>query len=120
MNVFHLPEFAMNVLNGGWNKICKRHGGIISVGTVHWPNYMSTQVLPKDVKDRIVEHWSTFNELKQHAYWTDRVLPQLDFMNSSNQSNLFPALVDYIDTLDAIRPVKFSEVYGDYYKLLTE
>ena len=120
MNVYHLPEFALEVLNSSWTKICSRSKRMISVGTVHWPQYMSTRVLPTRVKEKISEHWNSFAELNSHKHWTDRILPQIDFMNSSDESRLFPALLDYIDKLDSIRPIKFSRVYSDYYKLLTE
>jgi organic radical activating enzyme len=120
MNVYHLPEFALEVLNGSWTKICSRSKRMISVGTVHWPQYMSTRVLPTRVKEKISEHWNSFAELNNHERWADRIAPQLDFMNSSDESRLFPALLDYIDKLDSIRPIKFSRVYNDYYTLLTE
>lgn len=119
MNIFHLPDFCQNVMNSGWKKVCVRGQGVFSVGTVHWPRYMSTRVLPREIKELVVQHWNTFAELRENKLWVSRVLPQLEFMFSADESNLFPDLLDYIEKLDTIRPVKFREVYSDYYKLLT-
>lgn len=120
MNIYNLPEFAMQVLHSDWKKICIRNGKMFSVGTVHWPRYMSTKVLPQDIKRKILDHWNSFPELNEHKYWTDRVKPQLDFMMSGDETRLYPDLLDYIEKLDAIRPIKFTDVYSDYYKILTE
>jgi sulfatase maturation enzyme AslB (radical SAM superfamily) len=118
MNVFHLPDFCMQIVNSGWKKVCRRGQGIFAVGTVHWPQYMSTRVLPREIKEIVVQHWNTFTELRENKFWVSRVLPQLEFMFSADESNLFPDLLDYIEKLDTIRPVKFRDVYNDYYKLL--
>jgi hypothetical protein len=91
---------------------------MITVGTVHWPQYMSTKVLPMDIKKKIFYHWNSYSDLNEHQYWVDRVKPQIDFMLSGDESKQFTALLDYIDKLDSIRPIKFSEVYSEYYKLL--
>ena len=120
MNIYTLPEFAMQVLHSDWKKICVRNGKMFSVGTVHWPRYMSTKVLSPDIKHAIVQHWKSFTELNEHQYWVNRVRPQLDFMLSGDESVLYADLLDYIEKLDAIRPVKFTDVYSDYYRILTE
>jgi sulfatase maturation enzyme AslB (radical SAM superfamily) len=118
MNIYNLPDFAMMIHNSDWKKICSRNNRMISVGTVHWPQYMSTKVLPDRVKQKIVEKWNSHEELKQHAYWTQRVVPQLEFMLSGDDSRLFEDLLDYIHKLDTIRPVKFVDVYSEYYNIL--
>lgn len=118
MNIYHLPDFAMSILNQGWKKICKKNDGLMSVGTTHWPQYMSTRVLPQHVKDKIVAHWDSFGELKSQPRWSNRIVQQLGFMNDLDESHRFPSLLDYIDKLDMIRPVKFSDVYKDYYEIL--
>lgn len=118
MNIYHLPEFALEILNSSWNKICARNGKMISVGTVHWPRYMSTKVLPREIKQQIFAHWNSFEQLKQHKYWNDRIIPQLEFMFGGDESNIYNDLLDYIDKLDSIRPIKFKDVYSEYYKIL--
>lgn len=120
MNIYHLPEFVMNLINSDWKKIGIRGDKMISAGTVHWPRYMSTKSLPSDIKQKIIKHWDSFEQLKNHKFWKSRVLPQLEFMMSADESKLFPDLMDYIEKLDSIRPIKFRDVYRDYYKLLTE
>jgi hypothetical protein len=118
MNIYNLPDFALELLNSDWHKICKRNGKMMLVGTVHWPQYMSTKVLPVEIKQKIVDKWNSHEQLKQHSYWNNRILPQLEFMLSGDDTRLFNDLLDYVDKLDAIRPIKFRDVYSEYYNIL--
>jgi len=118
MNIYNLPDFAMNIIDRKWKKICKRNDGLFAIGTTHWPQYMSTRVLPNRVKEKIVDYWNTFDELKNNKRWTTRIVPQLDFMNQLDESHRFPSLLDYIEKLDSIRPIHFSQQYKDYYEIL--
>jgi len=120
MNIYHLPEFILSLINSEWKKICIRGDKMIAVGTVHWPRYMSTKSLPPDIKQEIIKHWNSFPQLTEHRLYKSRILPQLEFMMSADESKLFPELLDYIDKLDSIRPIKFRDVYSEYYKLLME
>jgi molybdenum cofactor biosynthesis enzyme MoaA len=119
MNVYNLPDYAMAVINRGWKKICVPNDGLFSVGTTHWPQYMSTTVLPKRIKDVITFRWNSYAQLNDHPRWKNRIYQQIDYMNSRDDSHLFPALLDYIEKLDTLRPIKFSDLYQDYYRLLT-
>jgi hypothetical protein len=74
--------------------------------------------LPNIVKEKIVDYWNTFDELKNNKRWATRIVPQLDFMNQLDESHRFPSLLDYIEKLDSIRPIHFSQQYKDYYKIL--
>jgi len=119
MNIYNLPDFAQSIIDRKWKKICKRNGGLMSIGTTHWPRYMSTTVLPKEVKDKIIEHWESFTDLNNNDRWKNRIKSQIEYMNSTDESNMFPAFMDYVDKLDSIRPIKFTDLYADYYKILT-
>lgn len=118
MNIYSLPDFAQSIIDRRWKKICKRSDGLMSIGTTHWPKYMSTTILPKQVKDKIIEHWESFTELNNNSRWKNRIKSQIEYMNSTDESSKFPAFMDYVDKLDSIRPIKFSELYADYYKIL--
>jgi hypothetical protein len=120
MNVYNLPEFALAVLDRGWSKINNTNDGLFSTGTTHWPQYMSTTVLPRPVKDVITFRWNSYARLNANSRWTDRILAQIDYMNSRDDSHLFPDLVEYIDNLDALRPIKFADVYSDWHKQLKD
>jgi hypothetical protein len=120
MNVYNLPDFATQVLNRDWAKINKRNGGLFSTGTTHWPQYMSTQVLPPSVKARVVEYWNSFTQLNSNPRWTERIKSQLEFMLAADESSKYGDLIDYIDKLDAIRPIKFTDVYSDWWDILEE
>jgi organic radical activating enzyme len=118
MNIYNLPEFAQQVLDRGWSKIGSRNHGLFFVGTTHWPQYMSTQVLPATIKDQVASHWAKFPAIMEHPQWRNRIHQQLEFMLSRDESSRFPDLVDYIDRLDDIRPIKFKDLYSEYYQLL--
>lgn len=120
MNIYNIPEFAEKLLTCKFKKICARNGGLFSVGTVHWPKYLSTRVLPEKIKQDIVQKWSNHEKLKQHKHWAERICSQLSFMNGYDESYLFYDFMDYIVSLDSIRPIKFSELYSDYYALLNK
>ena len=81
---------------------------------------MSTRVLPNRVKDKVTEHWSKFPELTSNKVWINRIGAQLDYMNNLDESHRYPSLMDYIEKLDSIRPIKFGDVYSDWYKILKD
>jgi len=119
LNIYTLPEFATSLLAQGYKKIGRiDSGGLFSVGTVHWPRYLNTQVLPLDVKHKIQEHWNRFSELEKNERWATRIKTQIDYMMANDQSHLFPQLVDYLDSLNEIRPVHYQTVYSEYYQVL--
>ena len=120
MNIYNLPDFAIAVLNRGWRKINRKNDGLFSTGTTHWPQYMSTRVLPPAVKTRVVEYWDSFTQLNNNQRWTTRIRSQLEFMLGTDESHRFPDLIDYIDKLDAIRPIKFTHVYSDWWNILRD
>jgi MoaA/NifB/PqqE/SkfB family radical SAM enzyme len=120
MNIYNLPDFAQSIIDRKWKKICKRNYGLMSIGTTHWPKYMSTTVLPKQVKDKIIQHWESFTELNNNERWKNRIKSQIEYMNSVDESSKFPAFMDYINKLDSIRPIKFAELYADYYRILND
>ncbi len=118
MNVYNLPDFAMQLLQRGWKKICRRTDGLFVIGTVHWPKYMSTKTLTPLMKAEVINHWDSFSELATNVRWQTRIKPQIEFMLSGDDSFMMPDLLDYIQKLDSMRPLKFSELYEDYYKIL--
>lgn len=120
MNIYYIPDFAQKIINRNWKKICKRNQGLMFIGTTHWPKYMSTSVLPKHVKDKIIQHWESFTELNNNERWKNRIKSQIEYMNSVDESSKFPAFIDYINKLDSIRPIKFAELYADYYRILND
>jgi MoaA/NifB/PqqE/SkfB family radical SAM enzyme len=118
MNVYNLPNFAMKLVDQKFKKIGVKHFGLFYVGFTHWPKYLSLTVLPKEIKKQIINHWESFDFLNQHVFWQKRIKSQLDLMNSQDNSHLFLDLLDYIEKLDSIRPIKFKDVYNDYYNIL--
>jgi len=79
---------------------------------------MSTRVLPPAVKEAVVAHWDTFTDLDAHPRWGNRIRSQLEFMNGADESHRYPDLLDYITKLDALRPIKFTTLYSDWWNIL--
>lgn len=119
LNIYNLPEFATAVLEQGWRKIGVENDGLFSVGTTHWPQYLSTRVLLPHVKQEITQHWSTFTHLNTLPRWVERITRQLEYMNGGDESYRFPDLMEYIRGLDALRPRPYGEVYPQYWRILT-
>jgi hypothetical protein len=118
MNIYNLPDFAMQIIDKKWKKIGSRHDGLFAVGSTHWPKYMAVSILPQHIKTEISTYWDSFETLNNKNRWTSRIKSQLNLMNSSDGSNLFSSFIDYVEKTDSIRPIKFSHLYSDYYQLL--
>jgi hypothetical protein len=72
------------------------------------------------VKNKIIQHWESFTELNNNERWKNRIKSQIEYMNSVDESSKFAAFMDYINKLDSIRPIKFAELYADYYRILND
>lgn len=118
MNVYNLPDFATNIINKKWKKVGERANGMFYTGTVHWPRYLALNILPQTLKQQIQTYWSGFELLNNNPRWQTRIKSQLEFMKSSDDSRFYGDFVDYIDKLDSIRPVKFCDLYPEYYSLI--
>lgn len=118
MNIYNFPEFAKKLLEQNYKKICKKNDYLMSVGTTHWPQYMCTRILPSSVKEKIIGNWERNNDLLQNPRWKNRIVSQIDFMMGGAESYRFNDFMDYIDKLDSIRPIKFTDLYSDYWEIL--
>jgi len=119
MNVYYIPEFAENMLKSKFKRVGHlHHSGVFHAGTVHWPRYLSIKVFPKSIKSEIRKKWESFEELKYNKQWREKILSQLDFMDSEDLSDLYPQFIDYRDKLDKIRNTSFKKTFPEFYKVL--
>lgn len=99
--IYYLPEFMEWSLR---NKL-----GMPYLQTLIQPEIFDINVLPKSVKDKIVDKLSKFN-LKS----------MLEHLTSTDASNKFDDTIKMIQTLDQQRNSSFSETFPEFYQLLKE
>ena len=119
MNIYDLPDFAVNLLNKNYTKVGqKAHSRLFHAGTVHWPPYLSTQVLPQHVKDEITRKFERYDEqFKDNKDWP-KIKAQITFMNDNDESKLFPQFKEYVEQIDKLRNLSFANIFPEYNKLL--
>jgi organic radical activating enzyme len=108
-NVFHFPEFY---------KWWKEESGLkkfIPIPTnCYTPSIYNTQILPKHIKNQIVEYYKKFiidDRFQQRASGV------LNFMNSQDQSDLIPKFLDATKKLDTIRNQNITDIVPQYKEL---
>jgi len=119
MNIYDLPDFAVNLLEKNFKKVGqKAHSRLFHAGTVHWPPYLCTQVLPSNVKDKITEKFDSYDHhFTGNKDWP-KIKAQIKFMNDVDSSNLFPQFREYTQQIDKLRNLSFSNTFPEYAKLL--
>lgn len=104
LNIYYLPEFADWLLMQNYKKISKpRLDGIFHTGTLHYPQYLCTKVLPKHTKAKVAEKIYRYAEQHTDNPAIQRLKKMIDFMNSEDWSNKLDQTVEYINKLDTLR-----------------
>lgn len=118
LNIYYIPDFANQLLNKNYKKIgVKHHNGLFHAGTVHWPRYLSTQIFPREIKDKIKDKWENcgLDDIKQ---WKEKIFNQIDYMYQEDLSNLYPQFLDYVRGLDKIRNTSFKETFPELNEIM--
>lgn len=102
-NVAHLPEFAQWILSQQFNKVGKNtDGGIFFASVLHWPKYLSIQVLPPEIKQSITIDIVEFVRRYKNNPGVRRLMSVVDFMNARDESFLWPKAEEYFAKLDSL------------------
>ena len=119
LNVEHIPELIK------WK--VKKHGmhninpinfrGLIGLHLLHHPSFLSVQVLPTDVKERITQKYQDLKVwLLENKSEKASKYPKLDavinFMNASDKSDQLPMAIEYLEKMDRIRNTDFRKSLG--------
>jgi MoaA/NifB/PqqE/SkfB family radical SAM enzyme len=118
LNIYDIPDMAENCLNAGFKKVGNIYDKLFHVQTVQYPEYMSSQVLPLEVKSKVKEHWESFSHLKEINQWKTNIERQIDFMMSEDHSHLMPQLLEYKSKLDQLHGTNYSEYFPEFSELL--
>lgn len=104
LNINHLPDFADWLLEQNYTKLSKKdHCGVFHSGTLHWPQYLCTKVLPKDYKALISQKLLAYADKNLDNKEIQKFRNQVEFMNSEDWSDKFDQTLDYLDTMDQRR-----------------
>jgi MoaA/NifB/PqqE/SkfB family radical SAM enzyme len=102
-NVAHLPEFAQWMLSQNFNKVGKNtDGGIFFASVLHWPKYLSIQVLPPEIKQSVTIDIVEFVRRYKNNPGVRRLMSVVDFMNARDESFLWDKAKEYFSKLDSL------------------
>lgn len=108
-NIFHFPEFYK------WWKEASNLTKFVPVPTnCYTPIIYNTQILPKHIKQQVVEHYARFDiddRFKQRSQGL------LNFMNSQDKSNMLDKFISSTKKLDSIRNQNILDIVPQYKEL---
>lgn len=102
-NAGNLTKFAQWLLDQNFIKVGKQtDGGIFFASVLHWPKYLSVQVLPQSMKDIVSKDILDFCDQYPSNPGVQRLRSVVDFMNSSDRSELWTQATEYFARLDSL------------------
>lgn len=138
LNIKHLPDFAKWKIQQNYKKInldtseygVAPGGGIFNMHLLYIPTFLSIACLPKEDKEEVrqifieFKSWLYNNYRSDDAFYTTdtygwkRWQAVLDFMDNKDDTDLLPAFTEYIERMDKLRGLKFSETFPELKALL--
>lgn len=116
INIFYITDFAEWLLSKKFKKIGQLdHDGLFHPGTLHFPNYLCSKVLPKHVKKLVTKKIENFANKYPTNKQTKELLNTANFMNSEDWSDKFNSLQQYIKSIDNMRQTNFSQIFKELY-----
>lgn len=138
LNIKHLPEFAKWKITRNFKKInfenvtggIQAGGGIFNMHLLYIPTFLSIRCLPEKDKKEVrklfgeFKDWMYENYRQDDDYWKvnpygwKRWQAVLDFMDAEDHTYLLSSFREYIEKLDDIRKLKFSEIFPELKHLI--
>lgn len=138
LNIKHLADFAKWKIQQNFKKInfgnvtggIQAGGGIFNMHLLYIPTFLSIRCLPAEDKAQVRE---TFKDLKDWLYinyrqdddfWKNnpygwkRWQAVLDFMDAEDHTAQLPAFKEYIEKLQPLRKIEFTNVFPELKHLL--
>lgn len=132
LNIKHLPDFAKWKLEQNFRKInmgslgkYEAGGGLINMHLLYLPTFLSAKILPEKDKQEIRDTFFEFKDWLWHNYRKDddfwvinpygwkRWEAILSFIDSDDQSTQIDDFKEYINNIDKVRNLKFSDVFPE-------
>jgi MoaA/NifB/PqqE/SkfB family radical SAM enzyme len=102
-NIANLTKFAQWMLDQEFAKVGRQSdGGIYFASVLHWPKYLSVQVLPDGMKQSVSNEIAVYCDQHPGNPGVQRLRSVIDFMNADNQSHLWPRTTEYFASLDSL------------------
>ena len=116
-----MPDFAEFLFTKDYKKIgIHDHQGMFHPGVLHFPQYMCAKVLPSAMKNIITEKIQRFTEKYPDKTKVQELKNMTAFMNSEDHSDKWPALNQYIKTIDQMRGTDFKQDFKELYKIWSQ
>ena len=120
LNILHIPDIVKWKLGKNYKKINKypTNRGLIGIHFLHSPDILNVTVLPKEIKEIVNQKYSElFDYLGNDVVEKYKKFHALlDFMNSKDNSHMWPRTLKYLDNMDSIRQTNWKNVLLDYDK----
>ena len=117
LNIYYLPEFSEWILAQNYKKIRKAPSvGLFHCGTLHWPRYMSTKILPKELKKEITEKIESYVNQQKNPKFFKKLLDQVNFMNSEDCQDKISEFTEYIDKISTMKGLQIREKLPEIFK----
>lgn len=125
LNIYYIPEFIEYIVGLGLPRIAREYdeqmfrdwGDIVHFGILHFPEYLSPQMLPGRIKRQITRKLVNFRDDNKDKYKLETIDGLLELMNSTNKNHLQPAFVEYIDEIDKMRKLDSKTTFHELDKL---
>ena len=119
LNIYYLPEFADWLDSQNYKKIIvrKKHETIFHTGVLWGPNYLSTKILPKHVKEVITKKLTNYVESKKDILNVWNFLEMINLMNSEDDSSLMKEFDEYLIKIDLYRNLNHKKTFEELFKL---
>ena len=110
-NMYYLPEFCEWIKNQKFKKVQAYYEDLIYTGLVHNPPYLSIQVYPDFVKEKITKNFQQL--LKIYGAKANRFQDLVAFMNQKDKSKYLEWFKCYVKALDQARNTSFNETFPE-------
>lgn len=118
LNIWYLPDFAEWLFAKDYKKIgIHDHQGMFHPGILHFPQYLCSKVLPKEIKEQVTVKLLKFIEKYPDKNKVQELRSVVDFMNSEDWSDKWDALNRYIGSIDRMRKTSFVDSFPELYQL---
>jgi MoaA/NifB/PqqE/SkfB family radical SAM enzyme len=116
LNIMYLPEFIDWIKSQNYKKIViDKDSYSFHCGTLHWPQYMTTKILPKELKEIISTKLISWVGDKGSYNIHKKVLDQISFMNSEDDEIKQTEFLEYIEKIDILKDLKIKETMPEFF-----
>ena len=113
-NMYYLSELCEWVKSQNFKKVQAYYEDLIYTGLVHEPPYLSIQIYPKFVKEKITKNFQQLTKL--YGTKANRFQDLVTFMNQEDKSVYLDQFRRYIEGLDKTRKTNFKNTFSELAK----